>query len=269
MASLSLSDFTNSDTGVTSLSGNLPPELASSPDSATTSEVDPSAIRQKTSGLSATDDTNAAIPTYPNNDWRIRISVGPKSKIFYLADNPGILAPLASTGGVIFPYTPQITVTYQNTYTPTAVTHSINSIQSYVNSDVSSITINGTFTAQNMADADYVLAVLHFFRSASKMFFGSSTSLDRLGSPPPILFLNGFGQHYFPNVPTILTTFSHNMTDDVDFVEAKYGSEITMVPTVSSISLTLIPQYSRTAIRSFDLDKFAAGDLIREKGRFI
>lgn len=209
------------------------------------------------------------VPTSLDDDWRVRISVGPESGIFYLSNTPGIMAPLVDTNGVIFPYTPQIQVSYQNAYTPVPVTHSINTVQAYQNSDISSISITGVFTAQNYDEAAYVLAALHFFKSASKMFFGSSSNSDRLGSPPPILFLNGFGQHYFPNVPTIMTTFNHSITDDVDFIEAAVGSEVTRVPTSSSFSITLIPQYSRNMIKSFDLDKFAAGELIRNNGRFM
>lgn len=209
-------------------------------------------------------------------DWRVRISVGANSKIFYLNERPGILSPLVDTKGVVFPYTPQIQVNYQNNYANTQVTHSINSVQSYQSSDVSSISISATFTAQTATEAAYVLAAVHFFKSASKMFFGGSddteASRNRLGSPPPILFLNGMGQHYFPNVPCILTTFTHSIQDDVDFIQCFATSEppeVAWVPTVSSISITLIPQYSRNIIRQFNLDDFARGGLIRTKGRFM
>jgi hypothetical protein len=202
------------------------------------------------------------------DDWRVRISVGASSGIFYLNKEAGILAPLASTNGVVFPYTPQITLTYQNNYNAMPVTHSINTVQAYNNSDVGSITISGDFTANTPEEANYVLAVIHFFKSASKMFFGDADNKNNVGAPPPLLFLNGFGQHYFPNVSCILTGFTHTMGDDVDFVYAGWN-ERTRVPTRSTISLTLVPQYTRTNTAKFNLDKFARGELIKGNGNFL
>ena len=203
-----------------------------------------------------------------NSDWRLRISVGEQSGIFYKATNAGILAPLTITNGVIFPYTPQITVSYQNNYGTQTLTHSMQPSRSFQNSEVSAINITGTFTAQTPEEANYVLAVIHFFRSASKMYFGTADDKNRIGAPPPVLFLNGFGQNYFPNVSTVLTSFVHNMGDDVDFTTAGWDS-VTRVPTVSNIQITLIPQYSRTKMKSFNLDSFARGELINGKGNFI
>lgn len=210
--------------------------------------------------------TDGSAPT--KDDWRVRVSVGPSSNIFYKSDKPGILAPLAATSGVVFPYTPSITLSYQNNYQPMQVTHSINTVQAYQNSDVSSISIVGDFTAQTPEEANYVLAVVHFFKSASKMFFGDADDINNVGAPPPLLFLSGFGQHYFPNVSVILQSFVHTMTDDVDFIYAGYD-ERTRVPTRSSVQITLVPQYSRTKLTKFNLDAFARGDLINNKGNFL
>ena len=207
-----------------------------------------------------------------NGDWRVRISVGENSGIFYKDPSitaGNILSPLTGTNGVIFPYTPAITLTYQNNYTAMPVTHSINNVQAYNNSDVSSISITGDFTANTPEEASYVLAVVHFFKSASKMFFGDADNKNNVGAPPPLLFLNGFGQHYFPNVSCILQGFTHTMSEDVDFVEANSYGTPTRVPTKSTIQLTLVPQYTRTSLTKFNLDAFARGELINGKGNFL
>ena len=114
------------------------------------------------------------------------------------------------------------------------------------------------------------MAVIHFFRAASKMFFGSSDS-GNAGSPPPILFLNGFGQSYFPNVPVILTSFSHTMPEDVDYITYTNtsGYSSARIPTMSTISLVLVPQYSRSESATFNLDKFASGELLSQGKGFI
>lgn len=201
--------------------------------------------------------------TKSDGDWRVRLAVGASAPIFYNTfDDAGLLAPLRKTSGVLFPYNPQVTISYVNNYTSMATTHSNNSIHTYNNSEVSSITLNASFTAQNTAEADYVLAVLHFFRSASKMFYGNSSSGNQ-GSPPPILFLSGYGQNYLNKVPVILTSFQHSMNDDIDFIEtSSINGGTTMVPTASALSITLIPQYSRTKMATFNLDEFATGSLI-------
>lgn len=225
-----------------------------------TGTVNPTASASASAGTSAGNE---------NEDWRLRISVGEGSNIFYKATNAGILAPLTATNGVIFPYTPQITVSYQNNYGSQSLTHSIQPSRSFQNSEVSAINIVGTFTAQTPAEAEYVLAAIHFFRSASKMYFGSADDKNRIGAPPPVLFLNGFGKNYFPNVSTVLTSFVHTMADDVDFITGSVDNS-TRVPTVSSIQITLVPQYSRSKMKKFNLDAFARGELVtKDKGTFI
>jgi hypothetical protein len=224
--------------------------------------VNESAARKATSGLNAQGRT--AVPSVntggdADRDWRVRISLGKTSTIFYNnTAGAGILAPLSQTRGVVFPYTPSVTISYVNTYTPATPTHSINSTQSYQSSDVSIISITGVFTAQTQAEADYVLAAIHFFRSASKMFFGSSDTGNQ-GNPPPLLFLHGYGPSYFNNVPTIITSFTHTMADDVDFVTSSNG---TRIGASSSVTINLVPQYSRLKISKFNLDQFASGKLL-------
>ena len=61
-------------------------------------------------GLTETSATGA------NSDWRFRVSVGASAYIFYKSGDPGIMMPLQKTNGVIFPYTPQVTVSYVNNY---------------------------------------------------------------------------------------------------------------------------------------------------------
>lgn len=233
-----------------------------------TGAIDAVAARLTRSGLLAngvgkTNEPSIGFGSSGGGDWRLRVGLSPQAGIFYNSGDPGILAPLKRTGGVVFPYTPTVTINYANNYSSIPTTHSINSIQAYNNSEVSSISISATFTAQNRSDADYVLAAVHFFRSASKMFFGTSSTGNE-GNPPPLLFLNGYGPQYFNNVPTIMSAFSHSLGEDVDYINTSAG---TRIPTHSSISLTLIPQYSRQKMSGFNLDKFASGDLLT--GGFI
>jgi hypothetical protein len=242
-------------------------------------------------------------PSFPNasSDWRVRVSLAPNSKYFYNdpqgnalmsplvtesgggSDNPigaalGQITGLGGTKriGVVFPYTPTITVAHTASYTPQKLTHSNYTQYFYDNSEVSAITLNTDFTVQNVNEGQYLLAAIYFFRSCTKMFFGYGPAA---GNPPPIVYLNGYGQYYLPNVPCVVTSFSHTMPADVDYVDipepsVTRGSQglnprlnSTRLPTTSQMSLSLQPVYSRLAqSQGFSLEDFARGSLINRVG---
>ena len=155
----------------------------------------------------------------PAPDWRARISLAPSATYLYKAKDPGILQPLIQTNGVIFPYTPSISVSYSATYATDNVTHSNYRILSYQGSQVGDVTISGEFTAQDSAEANYMLAVIHFFRSCTKMFYGQDTSPVN-GTPPPLVYLSGFGAYQFDNHPFVVTSFNLNLPTEVDYIRA-------------------------------------------------
>lgn len=152
------------------------------------------------------------------NDWRVRISVAPSSNILYRAEGDvGILGILKFTDGVIFPYVPNLTITHSARYGTQQLTHTNYTNYFYEASEVQAISLAADFTVQNSADATYILAALYFFRAATKMFYGQSGAYQ--GAPPPIVYLDGFGSYYLPHVPCVITSFSHTMPSDVDYVE--------------------------------------------------
>ena len=153
-------------------------------------------------------------------DWRVRISLAPSAPYFYnIAGQTDILWPLKATSGVVFPYTPNVSLSYNANYDVTEPTHSNYKIFSYRGSSVSDITITADFTAQNVAEATYLRAVIHFFRSASKMFYGQDQS-PKAGIPPPLLYLSGFGEYQFDNHPMVLSQFQYTLPSDVDYIMA-------------------------------------------------
>ena len=50
------------------------------------------------------------------SDWRVRLALAQGADYLYKARSPGILAPLAATDGVVFPYTPGINISYAANY---------------------------------------------------------------------------------------------------------------------------------------------------------
>ena len=154
-----------------------------------------------------------------DGDWRVRLRLAPGATYLYNAENPGILKPLKASNGVVFPYMPTIQTTYNAEYDSVELTHSNYRGQFYKSSYVGDVSITGTFTAQDTAEANYLLAVIHFFRSVTKMFYGA---LDPLrGAPPPLVYLIGLGQYQFNNQPCVVKTFNYSMPNDCDYIRTK------------------------------------------------
>jgi hypothetical protein len=158
-----------------------------------------------------------------DSDWRVRLRLAPQANYLYRDPQPGILAPLAVTDGVIFPYTPAITTSYRAQYNPYDLTHSNYRGYYYQNSYVDSINLTATFTAQDTNDANYLLAVIHFFRSVTKMFYGQD---PQRGSPPPVVYLSGLGDYQFREHSCLVSQFNYNLPADVDYIRAGSPNDI-------------------------------------------
>jgi hypothetical protein len=156
-----------------------------------------------------------------NGDWRFRISLAKDATYLYKSEagiaGENILAPLVDTGGVIFPYTPSVTSSYQARYSTYELVHSNYRGAFYQSSFVSDINIRGVFTAQDTKEAAYMLAVIHFFRSVTKMFYGQDT---QRGAPPPLVFLTGLGDYQYNRHPAVVTQFDYTLPNDVDYIRA-------------------------------------------------
>ncbi len=164
------------------------------------------------------------------NDWRVRLALAPGSTYLYNDSSNELLLPLQTTNGVIFPYTPGIQVYYGANYQSSEPTHSNYKFYQYENSYVDNISIGCEFTAQDTEEARYLLAVIHFFRSATKMFYGQDQN-PKPGTPPPMCFLYGLGEFQFNAHPLAITGFNYALPTDVDYIRAGTG------PTPSSDGL--------------------------------
>ena len=163
-------------------------------------------------------------------DWRVKLSLAKGGKYLYNVDgDAGILGPLKATNGIIFPYTPQINVTYAANYDPTELIHSNYKIFQYKGSSVDQISITCDFTAQDTFEANYLLAVIHFFRSVTKMFYGQDQK-PNIGSPPPLCYLSGLGAFQFNNHPLAIASFNYSLPNDVDYIRA---TNTTTIPGVN------------------------------------
>lgn len=245
------------------------------------------------------------IVNYPqaSYDWRVRVTLAPNSNYFYNDPSNNLLSPLRTENsnnlgslvtqgannlfgnpnsgqsrvGVVFPYTPSIQVQHTANYAEQKLTHNNYTQYYYQNSQVEAINITGEFTVQNVNEGQYLLATIYFFRSLTKMFFGNDVNA---GNPPPLVYLNGYGEYYFPNVTCVVKSFQHTMPADVDYMDipepgmSQYNPYVTnpvlnstRLPTTSTITLVLQPVVSRLAQSlGFNLSDFARGALINRSG---
>jgi hypothetical protein len=192
-------------------------------------------------------------------DWRVKLGLptsGPMK-----SGEDGLLSPLKATGGMVFPYTPNIYIVNSANYDKISPVHSNYPFPIYQNSSIDSFVIQGEFTAENSSEGEYWIAAVNYLRSITKMAYGNSSEK---GTPPPVVKLNGYGDFVFNDVPVIVEQFNVTLGTDVDYIKVDIGANGSWVPTRSEIGVTVFPVYSRDTINKFDLDKFARGDYVLE-----
>ena len=158
---------------------------------------------------------------YNMSDWRVKVTIPTKANFLYneiFAGN-SLLEPLADTRGVFWPITPSMVIQHTASYNALGQTHSNYPFQAYQNSQVDQLNIVGEFPVQNSEDARHFVASIQFLRAVTKMFFGREAPLK--GNPPPILHLNGYGEHMFSNVPVVVNTFNVELRSGIDYISTK------------------------------------------------
>jgi len=147
-------------------------------------------------------------------DWRVRLSIPPgetwKSDLF---------KPLRNSGGLVFPYTPTITINHQANYQEQPITHQNYQFVAYQYSKVSDIQIIGDFVVENAEQAQYWLSAVHFLRSVTKMYTGEDEKTA--GNPPPLMVFNAYGDYVFKNIPVVVKGFSVTLPKEVDYITTK------------------------------------------------
>ena len=201
-----------------------------------------------------------------NVDTRARLALSPGAKdILYRDPGNSLLRPLVETDGIVWPYTPNINVSFSAAYTGNQTIHNNYQSQSYGQSTVEQITCVGQFTANTPREAAYVLSVLHFLKSATKSFFGQDTNR---GTPPPVLRFSAHGPYMFNSVPVVIANTSQDFEGSIDYINADIASggggidSTTRVPSLISVNVTLLPVVSRSAQTRFSLAEYARGELI-------
>lgn len=190
------------------------------------------------------------------NDWRVKVNCN-----FGLFGNA--FSRLSETGGFVFPYLPNITVSTKANYTQIDPVHNLQPYYAYKNSQVDDIQISGEFSVETELDAEYWIQGTTFFKTATRMFYGTG---ENVGNPPVICQLSGYGARVFTGVPIIIKSFSVDLKEDVSYMKYNKGNAPTWVPTTSNITIVVAPIYNRTRLRQFSLKDYANGNTVAGAG---
>ena len=190
------------------------------------------------------------------NDWRVKVNCN-----FGLFGNA--FSRLSETGGFVFPYLPNITVSTKANYSQIDPVHNIHPFYVYKNSQVDDIQISGEFSVETELDAEYWIQGTTFFKTATRMFYGTG---ENVGNPPVICQLSGYGARVFTGIPIIIKSFSVDLKEDVSYMKYNKGPAPTWVPTTRNITIVVAPIYNRTRLRQFSLKDYANGNVVAGSG---
>ena len=245
---------------------------------------------------------NKKTTSIANTDHRVRLSLppgGPGRDLFYgqATDTESkLLKPLKEfgrfKGGVVFPFVPQVIINNTANYNPQSPAHSNYPYQVYSNSQIGTINLFGQFSSQTEAEARYVLAVIIFMRLATKSFRNDD---PHSGNPPIILRLTGHGTNLLPSVPVVIQSFDLTLPNNVDYITvsaipgesklvnlgydqsqvdnfntddkrgiANYlAGQTDRLPTMTDISITMVPVYSRELLSKYNIKDIANGNNLK------
>jgi hypothetical protein len=171
---------------------------------------------------------------------------------------------LVEQGGILFPYTPQITHEVSGDYGQINPMHSNFSIMFYQRSRISNIQITGKFTVQNNDDAIKFISTKFLLQALTKMRSGGAKGGDPdSGAPPPVCRLSGYGDMMFNNVPVSIQSFRLDLNDGIDYVTCNAvidgQTSVFSVPTMTTFTVNCVPMYSRAEMQEFSVTGYLRG----------
>lgn len=223
----------------------------------------------------ATTETDPALNK--NYDWRARLRPKEGGKALFYgvpadieSNSDYLMRPIQQSNGLVWQYTPTVYMSAAASYNSSDFQGQNYAINTYNNSMVAEITVNAPFTANNIYEARYLLAVMTFMRIATKSYYGDQAG-NLAGTPPPVMLFEYLGDHGFNKVPVIVTNYTITLPDNVDYVPVKVGrgdgndATVTYVPTETEVMVTLKPQYTPHKLRTnFNLTGIANGSLYKD-----
>lgn len=162
-----------------------------------------------------TNDYRAILQAKPGKDKKnLEAVYGDRSN----SDN--LLKPIWETNGMLMPYTPMIQVSHAMVdYTQYSLPQTNFDYFAYARRASPTLSITAMYTAQDIAEAKYMLSVIHFLRTVTMSYYGTS-NMKKRGIPPPTLLFSAYGPYMYERVPVLIRNVSFGLEQDVDYVPA-------------------------------------------------
>lgn len=203
-------------------------------------------------------------------DWRARLRPKRGGQNRFYSSEGGLsdylMRPIKESNGLVWKYTPTVFTAASANYNSHTGQGMQYPVHSYENSTPPEITVTGDFSANDIYEARYMLAVMTFFKIATKADFGDiAVAKQTAGAPPPVLLFEYLGDHGYNKVPVIVSNYSMSLPNDVDYVPVKVGGTVSYVPTLLNIVCALTPQYTPSKVRRrYDVNAIANGEAYRD-----
>ena len=234
----------------------------------TVSTFDPTSLSTQATSVAGASITTGSLVDGSDTRIRLRAMNGNDNKTQVYGpenDSTNIQTILWETNGLLFPFSPTITVTQSVDYSDVGtLVHSNSDFLAYRHTPSVTITVAGDFSVQNQREGVYALAVLQFLRTCSKMYFGDADKISgKAGLPPPILIFTGYGNYVFNNLPVILKSHSYTFDKAMNMILITTAQGSAKLPALFNISMELQVQQTPHAMRTvFSLDAFRTGKLM-------
>lgn len=230
------------------------------------------ALINEANQLDATRTTQSSTNLEKSYDWRARLRPKEGGADQFYADSvdPGfddyLMRPIKESGGMVWQYTPTIFLSATANYNPATGQGQNYPINTYMNSTPPEIPVQSDWTANDIYEARYLLAVMTFLKVATKSYFGDSAVVEKkYGTPPPVLIFEYLGDHGFNKVPVAITNYNIQLGDDCDYVPVEVNGTVSYVPTKTNIMVNLTPTYTPHKLRRrFNIEDIANGVAYKE-----
>ena len=157
-----------------------------------------------------------------------------------------------------FPCTPTISIISSANYSEYGLTHANFQQRAFDSHSNMDLNITAPMIVRSEEEAEYVYNAALWIRGMMKMQWLRDNDP---GMPPPILRFNAHG--IYENVPCVISDFTWNLDQDIDYVETASGMR---VPVTNMFVLSLSTTYSPKSIReNFSVRDYLAGNL-KDKG---
>lgn len=116
--------------------------------------------------------------------------------------------------------------------------------------------IAADLVSRTTQEAEANFAIMNVIRSWVMPYYGTGTAeshADKLGAPPPIIIIKGYGEQMIGPVPTVLTNYQWTFENDIDYLPRMNGQPF---PVRLKVSMDFSEAYSPAEYTKFDLDMY-------------